>query len=92
MPVELILYNSAGPKSVRVGQVRVGKRRISLLVRTNQNIAFVPEKFYQKAFKGISVTFNSGLKMWQYITHILLKMIAALNNLKVEPIHMGGGK
>ena len=80
MPVELILDNSAGPKSVRVGQVRVGKRRISLLVRTNQNIAFVPEKliFLQKAFKGISVTFNSGLKMWQYITHILLKMIAAL--------------
>ena len=52
MPVELILDNSAGPKSVRVGQVRVGKRRISLLVRTNQNIAFVPEKLIKFLTKG----------------------------------------
>ena len=51
MPVELILDNSAGPKSVRVSQVRVGKRRISLLVRTNQNIAFVPEKILTKGFQ-----------------------------------------
>ena len=40
-PVELILHHPAGPEHLGIGEVRIGKRRVSSVLGTDEDVAFV---------------------------------------------------